>query len=155
MEQGSPAFVSLFPVLYLPSIPGLPLLLLYFFISLSFILPKTPLTFHFFLSFRARLVFFSLYSSFNNALQLFDIMLLYTICFWFSEGVVCKMLKQAIWKVLSKRVVSDSGDKLLLPCLYLPTTSFHAGQVGSFFVLLNLTFFFLDTQFVSPSIFVN
>ncbi|TYH39853.1 hypothetical protein ES332_D12G205300v1 [Gossypium tomentosum] len=40
------------------------------------------------------------------------------------------MLKQAIWKVLSKRVVSDSGDKLLLPCLYLPTTSFHAGQMG-------------------------
>ncbi|XP_052879822.1 uncharacterized protein LOC108485444 isoform X1 [Gossypium arboreum] len=45
------------------------------------------------------------------------------------RGVVCKMLKQAIWKVLSKRVVSDSGAKLLLPCLYLPTTSFHAGQV--------------------------
>ncbi|KAL1079942.1 hypothetical protein V6Z11_D10G255500 [Gossypium hirsutum] len=65
VELGSPALVSLFPVLYLPSIPG---------------------------------------------------------------GVVCKMLKQAIWKVLSKRVVSDSGDKLLLPCLYLPTTSFHAGQ---------------------------
>ncbi|KAB1998618.1 hypothetical protein ERO13_D12G092300v2 [Gossypium hirsutum] len=46
----------------------------------------------------------------------------------FSGGVVCKMLKQVIWKVLSKRVVSDSGDKLLLPCLYLATTSFHAGQ---------------------------
>ncbi|KAG4128298.1 hypothetical protein ERO13_D09G012801v2 [Gossypium hirsutum] len=62
VELGSPALVSLFPVLYLPSIP-------------------------------------------------------------------------AIWKVLSKRVVSNSGDKLLLPCLYLPTTSFHAGQ-----------FFFMDTQ---------
>ncbi|KAK8277255.1 hypothetical protein V6Z12_D10G253300 [Gossypium hirsutum] len=47
------------------------------------------------------------------------------------------MLKQAIWKVLSKRVVSDSGDKLLLPCLYLPTTSFHAGQQ----ILLNLSSF--------------
>ncbi|TYH52282.1 hypothetical protein ES332_D09G015800v1, partial [Gossypium tomentosum] len=65
VELGSPVLVSLFPVLYLPSIPG---------------------------------------------------------------GVVSKMLKQAIWKVLSKRVVSNSGDKLLLPCLYLPTTSFHAGQ---------------------------
>ncbi|TYI69135.1 hypothetical protein E1A91_D08G133200v1 [Gossypium mustelinum] len=65
VELSSPALVSLFPVLYLPSIPG---------------------------------------------------------------GVVCKMLKQAIWKVLSKRVVLDYGDKLLLPCLYLPTTSFHAGQ---------------------------
>ncbi|KAK8264373.1 hypothetical protein V6Z12_D12G104200 [Gossypium hirsutum] len=65
VELGSPTLVSLFPVLYLPSIPG---------------------------------------------------------------GVVCKMLKQVIWKVLSKRVVSDSGDKLLLPCLYLATTSFHAGQ---------------------------
>ncbi|KAB1668806.1 hypothetical protein ES319_1Z107600v1 [Gossypium barbadense] len=34
---------------------------------------------------------------------------------WFSNsrGVVCKMLKQAIWKVLSKRVVSDSGDKFI------------------------------------------
>ncbi|PPD91588.1 hypothetical protein GOBAR_DD11468 [Gossypium barbadense] len=40
-------------------------------------------------------------------------MLLYTICFWLSGGVVCKMLKQAIWKVLSKRVVSDSGDKFI------------------------------------------
>ncbi|KAK8284019.1 hypothetical protein V6Z12_D08G131300 [Gossypium hirsutum] len=65
VELSSPALVSLFPVLYLPSIPG---------------------------------------------------------------GVVCKMLKQAIWKVLSERVVLDYGDKLLLPCLYLPTTSFHAGQ---------------------------
>ncbi|TYI77014.1 hypothetical protein E1A91_D06G116700v1 [Gossypium mustelinum] len=42
------ALVSLFPVLYLPSIPGLPLLLLFVFISLSFILPKTPLACHFF-----------------------------------------------------------------------------------------------------------
>ncbi|KAK8284007.1 hypothetical protein V6Z11_D08G126300 [Gossypium hirsutum] len=67
VELSSPALVSLFPVLYLPSIPG---------------------------------------------------------------GVVCKMLKQAIWKVLSERVVLDYGDKLLLPCLYLPTTSFHAGQMG-------------------------
>ncbi|KAB2019911.1 hypothetical protein ES319_D07G029400v1 [Gossypium barbadense] len=48
VELGSPALVSLFPVLYLPSIPGLPLLLLFVFISLSFILPKTPLTCHFF-----------------------------------------------------------------------------------------------------------
>ncbi|TYG84280.1 hypothetical protein ES288_D01G237000v1 [Gossypium darwinii] len=34
---------------------------------------------------------------------------------WFSNsrGVVYKMLKQAIWKVLSKRVVSDSGDKFI------------------------------------------
>ncbi|XP_040955089.1 uncharacterized protein [Gossypium hirsutum] len=124
------ALVSLFPVLYLPSIPGLPLLLLFVFISLSFILPKTPLTCHFFLKYRARLIFLSLCSSLNNAIQLFDIMLLYTICFWLSGGVVCKMLKQAIWKVLSERVVLDYGDKLLLPCLYLPTTSFHAGQMG-------------------------
>nr|KJB59012.1 hypothetical protein B456_009G235800 [Gossypium raimondii] len=51
------ALVSLFPVLYLPSIPGLPLLLLFVFISLSFILPKTPLTCHFFLTYRARLIF--------------------------------------------------------------------------------------------------
>ncbi|TYH66458.1 hypothetical protein ES332_D06G124700v1 [Gossypium tomentosum] len=58
VELGSPALVSLFPVLYLPSIPGLPLLLLFVFISLSFILPKTPLTCHFFfLTYRARLIF--------------------------------------------------------------------------------------------------
>ncbi|TYI69125.1 hypothetical protein E1A91_D08G133200v1 [Gossypium mustelinum] len=76
VELSSPALVSLFPVLYLPSIPG---------------------------------------------------------------GVVCKMLKQAIWKVLSKRVVLDYGDKLLLPCLYLPTTSFHAGQI-----LLNLSSFWIS-----------
>ncbi|KAL1086620.1 hypothetical protein V6Z11_D08G126300 [Gossypium hirsutum] len=54
-------------------------------------------------------------------------------------GVVCKMLKQAIWKVLSERVVLDYGDKLLLPCLYLPTTSFHAGQI-----LLNLSSFWIS-----------
>ncbi|KAG4133927.1 hypothetical protein ERO13_D08G121600v2 [Gossypium hirsutum] len=76
VELSSPALVSLFPVLYLPSIPG---------------------------------------------------------------GVVCKMLKQAIWKVLSERVVLDYGDKLLLPCLYLPTTSFHAGQI-----LLNLSSFWIS-----------
>ncbi|OMO90938.1 Ribosomal protein L18/L5 [Corchorus capsularis] len=39
------------------------------------------------------------------------------------------MLKQAIGRVFSNRVVSNSGDKLLLPCLYLPTSSIHAGQV--------------------------
>ncbi|XP_040955088.1 uncharacterized protein [Gossypium hirsutum] len=139
VELSSPALVSLFPVLYLPSIPGLPLLLLFVFISLSFILPKTPLTCHFFLKYRARLIFLSLCSSLNNAIQLFDIMLLYTICFWLSGGVVCKMLKQAIWKVLSERVVLDYGDKLLLPCLYLPTTSFHAGQI-----LLNLSSFWIS-----------
>ncbi|TYH58188.1 hypothetical protein ES332_D08G136400v1 [Gossypium tomentosum] len=79
VELSSPALVSLFPVLYLPSIPG---------------------------------------------------------------GVVCKMLKQAIWKVLSERVVLDYGDKLLLPCLYLPTTSFHAGQVGTLFFSFNPYFSF-------------
>ncbi|PPD96068.1 hypothetical protein GOBAR_DD06915 [Gossypium barbadense] len=57
------------------------------------------------------------------------------------HGVVCKMLKQAIWKVLSKRVVSDSGDKLLLPCLYLPTTSFHAGQSLSGILALKFVYF--------------
>ncbi|KAB2010610.1 hypothetical protein ES319_D10G251600v1 [Gossypium barbadense] len=51
------------------------------------------------------------------------------------------MLKQAIWKVLSKRVVSDSGDKLLLPCLYLPTTSFHAGQSLSGILALKFVYF--------------
>ncbi|KAK8541902.1 hypothetical protein V6N12_014522 [Hibiscus sabdariffa] len=39
------------------------------------------------------------------------------------------MLKQVFRNVLSQRVVSDSGDKLFLPCLYLPTSSFHAGKV--------------------------
>ncbi|XP_016737904.2 uncharacterized protein [Gossypium hirsutum] len=45
-----------------------------------------------------------------------------------KQGVVCEMLKQVIWN-LRKRVVSDSGDKLILPCMYVPTSSFHAGQV--------------------------
>ncbi|KAK8278056.1 hypothetical protein V6Z11_D09G014400 [Gossypium hirsutum] len=53
------------------------------------------------------------------------------------------MLKQAIWKVLSKRVVSNSGDKLLLPCLYLPTTSFHAGQVMMLSPMLNIKVHFM------------
>ncbi|MBA0763379.1 hypothetical protein Gotri_012825, partial [Gossypium trilobum] len=41
-----------------------------------------------------------------------------------KQGVVCEMLKQVIWN-LRKRVVSDSGDKLILPCMYVPTSSFH------------------------------
>ncbi|TYI69310.1 hypothetical protein E1A91_D08G146000v1, partial [Gossypium mustelinum] len=45
-----------------------------------------------------------------------------------SIGVVCEMLKQVIWN-LRKRVVSDSGDKLILPCMYVPTCSFHSRQV--------------------------
>ncbi|MFQ6626581.1 hypothetical protein Gotur_006110 [Gossypium turneri] len=43
------------------------------------------------------------------------------------QGVVCEMLKQVIWN-LRKRVVSDSGDKLILPCMYVPTSSFHSRQ---------------------------
>nr|KJB24337.1 hypothetical protein B456_004G140300 [Gossypium raimondii] len=45
-----------------------------------------------------------------------------------KQGVVCEMLKQVIWN-LRKRVVSDSGDKLILPCMYVPTCSFHSRQV--------------------------
>ncbi|MBA0583908.1 hypothetical protein Gorai_014748, partial [Gossypium raimondii] len=63
-----------------------------------------------------------------------------------KQGVVCEMLKQVIWN-LRKRVVSDSGDKLILPCMYVPTCSFHSRQVT--FYSFKFCFSFCgNTQFV-------